>query len=51
MPKLVAGKTVKMMLYFREDQRKALEALAEKTGAPLAELVRRAVDMYVKAQK
>ena len=34
-------------IYLRPDQMKKLKALNEKTGAPIAELVRRAVDEYL----
>jgi len=35
-------------IYLRPDQIKKLKALNGKTGAPVAELVRRAVDEYLK---
>jgi hypothetical protein len=35
-------------IYLTTDQVKRLKALNEKTGAPVAELVRRAVDAYLK---
>jgi predicted DNA-binding protein len=38
-------------IYLRTDQVKRLKALHEKTGAPVAELVRRAVDAYLKNRK
>jgi predicted DNA-binding protein len=38
-------------IYLRPDQMKQLRALNEKTGAPIAELVRRAVDDYLAKQK
>jgi hypothetical protein len=41
----------KAMLYFRPEQWNALIALSEETGAPITELVRRAVDMYLKERK
>ena len=34
-------------LFLEEDQRKKLLALSEKTGAPVAELIRRAIDKYL----
>lgn len=34
-------------IYLRPDQMKKLRALNEKSGAPIAELVRRAVDEYL----
>jgi hypothetical protein len=44
-------KSRKTMLYFRQDQWDSLVALSDKTGAPITELVRRAVDSYLKEQK
>ena len=35
-------------LYMPKDQIKRLEAVSEKTGAPVAELIRRAVEAYLK---
>lgn len=37
-------------LYLRDDQLKELATLSEKTGAPLAELVRRSIDLYLEKQ-
>jgi predicted DNA-binding protein len=34
-------------LFLKEDQAKKLQALSEKTGAPVAELIRRAIDKYL----
>ena len=34
-------------LFLKEEQLKKLEALSEKTGAPVAELIRRAIDKYL----
>jgi len=34
-------------LFLKEDQRKKLLALSDKTGAPVAELIRRAIDKYL----
>jgi predicted DNA-binding protein len=34
-------------LFLKEDQIKKLLALSEKTGAPVAELIRRAIDKYL----
>jgi predicted DNA-binding protein len=34
-------------LFLKEDQVKKLQTLSEKTGAPLAELIRRAIDKYL----
>jgi predicted DNA-binding protein len=35
-------------LFLKEEQRKKLDVLSEKTGAPMAELIRRAIDKYLK---
>lgn len=35
-------------LFLKEEQLKKLQTLSEKTGAPVAELIRRAVDRYLK---
>ena len=34
-------------LFLKEDQLKKLHTLSEKTGAPVAELIRRAIDKYL----
>lgn len=34
-------------LFLREEQIEKLEKLSDKTGAPLAELIRRAIDKYL----
>jgi predicted DNA-binding protein len=38
-------------LFLKEEQLKKLLALSEKTGAPIAELVRRAIDAYLHSRK
>jgi predicted DNA-binding protein len=35
-------------LYIREDQLKKLEARSKEIGSPVAEIVRRAIDAYLK---
>lgn len=35
-------------LFLKEDQVKKLQKLSTKTGAPVAELIRRAIDEYLK---
>jgi predicted DNA-binding protein len=35
-------------LFLKEDQLKKLQILSEKTGAPVAELIRRAIDNYLR---
>jgi predicted DNA-binding protein len=38
-------------VYLNTDQKKALEKLSQRTGAPVAELVRRAIDSYLLLRK
>jgi predicted DNA-binding protein len=38
-------------LFLKEQQLKNLQKLSEKTGAPVAELVRRAIDAYLLSRK
>ena len=38
-------------LYLKEEQIKKLEAISTKTGAPVAELIRRAIDAYLEKAK
>jgi predicted DNA-binding protein len=35
-------------LFLKSEQVKKLQVLSEKTGAPVAELIRRAIDKYLK---
>jgi predicted DNA-binding protein len=43
------GMTMKRTaLFLKTEQVNKLQALSEKTGAPVAELIRRAIDMYLK---
>jgi predicted DNA-binding protein len=35
-------------LFLKDDHVKKLQTLSEKTGAPVAELIRRAIDKYLK---
>ncbi len=39
---------VRYALYVRPDQLRQLNVLSEKSGAPVAELIRRAIDAYIK---
>ncbi|MGA8230244.1 MAG: ribbon-helix-helix domain-containing protein [Candidatus Acidiferrales bacterium] len=41
----------RMNIYVNDAQKKSLERLSVKTGAPVAELVRRAVDNYLVLRK
>jgi len=38
-------------IFLKEEQFKKLQALSEKTGAPVAELIRRAIDSYLTTRK
>jgi predicted DNA-binding protein len=42
---------VRTVFYMNDADKKALERLSQKTGAPVAELLRRAVAAYLKQQK
>ncbi len=42
------GRMQRIDLYVKLDQLKRLKGLSDKTGAPVAELVRRAVEAYLK---
>jgi predicted DNA-binding protein len=35
-------------LFLKQEQLKKLQKLSDKTGAPIAELIRRAIDLYLK---
>jgi predicted DNA-binding protein len=39
---------IRMNVYITDSQKKALEALSAKTGAPVAELIRRSIDASLK---
>jgi predicted DNA-binding protein len=38
-------------LFLKTEQVKKLQSLSEKTGAPVAELIRRAIDAYLQSRK
>lgn len=38
-------------IYLTDEQRQALAKLSEQTGAPVAEIVRRAIDFYLEKQR
>jgi hypothetical protein len=44
-------KNVKVLAYLRADQKKALDQRSKEIGIPIAEQIRRAVDLYLKASK
>ena len=41
----------RMNMYLSGEQKQELEKLSSKTGAPVAELVRRAIDAYLASRK
>jgi predicted DNA-binding protein len=42
---------IRMNIYLNQQQKKSMETLSEKTGAPVAELIRRAIDAYLASKK
>jgi predicted DNA-binding protein len=48
--KAVLPGSTRINISINEDQRAGLEKLSKKTGAPLAEVVRRAIDLYLKKE-
>jgi hypothetical protein len=48
---LVAMPKLRTNIYLTSEQKKLLERLSNRTGAPVAELVRRAIDGYLVARK
>jgi predicted DNA-binding protein len=51
MKKVFAAKPIRTVFHMERDHREALDAISKKTGAPLAELLRRAVELYLKSKK
>jgi DUF971 family protein len=45
-----SGGKVPTTVYFTEEQMNALKAESNRTGAPVAEVVRRSVEVYLRAQ-
>jgi predicted DNA-binding protein len=41
----------KTTVYLEEQQLRKLEVISSKTGAPVAELIRRAIDAYTKKER
>lgn len=39
---------IRMNVYLSPEQKQALDKLSAQTGAPTAELIRRAIDLYLK---
>ena len=48
--KAVLPGSTRINISINESQRAGLEKLSERTGAPMAEVVRRAIDAYLDAQ-
>ena len=48
---IVPMSKLRMNVYLNDKQKKALEKLSGKTGAPVAELIRRAIDQYLAMRK
>jgi len=42
---------IRMNIYLADKQKASMEKLSAKTGAPVAELVRRAIDVYLLSRK
>jgi predicted DNA-binding protein len=42
---------IRTNIYVTSDQKKLLEKLSDRTGAPVAELVRRAIDGYLPTRR
>lgn len=40
----------RLNIYLNPEQKQKLDKLSQKTGAPLSELVRRALDLYLKRE-
>ena len=50
MMKKAPEKRIKMIIYLLSEDRHSLDKLSAKSGAPLTELIRRAVKLYVKQE-
>ena len=48
---MVSVTKLRMNVYLNEKQKEVLERLSDKTGAPVAELIRRAIDQYLTMRK
>jgi predicted DNA-binding protein len=48
---LVPMKKIRTNIYLNDSQKRSLEILSAKTGAPIAELIRRAIDAYLISRK
>jgi predicted DNA-binding protein len=43
-------KNERVNVYLKPEQKEKLDKLSDKTGAPISELLRRAVDLYLKKE-
>ena len=50
MEMVMTPRRIKTIVHLDPEDRKALEKLSEKSGAPLSELIRRAIKAYVKQE-
>ncbi len=48
---LVSIMKIRMNIYLSDEQKGKLEKLSDRTGAPVAELIRRAIDAYLTSRK
>jgi predicted DNA-binding protein len=48
---MVPVSKIRMNIYLNAKQKGSLEKLSDRTGAPVAELVRRAIDAYLLSRK
>ena len=42
---------IRMNIFLTREEKQSLEKLSNKTGAPVAELIRRAIDAYLKGKR
>lgn len=43
-------KRMRLNVYLNQQQKEKLDKLSDKTGAPISELIRRAIDLYLKKE-
>jgi len=48
---MVCMRKIRMNVYLSEKQKKVLGQLSDRTGAPVAELIRRAIDAYLDSRR
>jgi predicted DNA-binding protein len=47
----MVGNKIRTQIYLERTQKKTLDKLSAKTGAPVAELIRRAIDLYLRERR